>query len=155
MKKFLFILAAFSFSAAAASAQTAPAKVAHGQHHKGEHKGDHANLTPEQRADRSAQHMSRKLSLSAAQTQQVRQLHLSRAQAMQAHKNQAGTAVAKADKKQHHVAMKAEKERYNAQLKQILSNDQYAKYTQLQAEKMAKRKTHQGQGRQEGKQGKS
>ncbi|MFD2787572.1 DUF4890 domain-containing protein [Hymenobacter rubripertinctus] len=149
MKKFLVILAAFSFSAA--SAQSVPAKAAHGQHHRGEH----ANLTPEQRADRSAQRLTQKLNLSATQTQQVRQLHLSRAQAMQTHKAQAGTAVAKADKKQHHAAMKAGKAQYDAQLKQILSADQYAKYTQLQADKMAKRKNHQGQGRQEVKQGKS
>ena len=155
MKKFLVILAAFSFSAAAASAQTAvPAKAAHGQHRQGEHKSAHANLTPEQRADRSAQRMSQKLNLSAAQTQQVRQLHLSRAQAMQAHKAQTGT-VAKADRKQHHAATQAGKAQYNAQLKQILSADQYAKYTQMQADKMAKRKSHQGQGRQEVKQGKS
>ena len=148
MKKFLVILAAFSFSAAAVSAQTAPAKAAHGQHHK----GDHAKLTPEQRADRSAQRMSQKLNLSAAQTQQVRQLQLARIQEMQAHKAQAGT-TATTDKKQHHAAMKAGKAQYDAKLKQILSADQYAKYTQMQADKMAKRKNHQG--RQEAKQGKS
>ena len=42
--------------------------------------------------------------------------------------------------------MKAKKAQYDAQLKQILSADQYAKYTQLQADQMAKRKAHQGQG---------
>jgi periplasmic protein CpxP/Spy len=139
MKKFLVILAAFSFSAAAVSAQTLPAKAAHGQHHM---KGDKAAKTPEQHADHAAQSLTKQLGLSAAQTEQVRQLHLSRAQEMQAYKAQAGTTPA--TKRQHHEAMKGKKAQYETQLKRILSADQYAKYTQLQSERMAKRKAHQG-----------
>ncbi|RSK47149.1 guided entry of tail-anchored proteins factor 1 [Hymenobacter rigui] len=146
MKKLLVLFAAFSLSAAAASAQTTPVKAAHGQHMK----GDHTAKTPEQRADRAAQALTKQLGLSAAQTAQVRQLHLDRARQMDAHKAQARTATA-ADKKQHHEAMKAEKAQYDAKLKQILSADQYAKYTQRQADKMAKHKAH----RQDMKQGKS
>ncbi|MET4105259.1 hypothetical protein [Hymenobacter sp. UYP22] len=155
MKKLLVLLTAFSLSAAVASAQTTPVKAAHGQHMKGgKMQGTKTAKTPEQRADHAAQSLTKKLGLSATQTQQVRQLHLSRAQQMQAHKAQAGTA-APADRKQHHEAMKAEKAQYEAQLKQILSADQYAKYTQLQADKMAKHKAHR-QGMKPGlKQGKS
>lgn len=142
MKKLLVLFAAFSLSAAAASAQTAPVKAAHGQHMKGgKMHGNKTAKTPEQRADHTAQSLSKKLGLSAAQTEQVRQLNLSRAQRMQAHKAQVGTA-APADKKQHHEAMKAEKTQYEAQLKQILSADQYAKYAQLRSDKMAKHKAH-------------
>ncbi|MCR5889635.1 DUF4890 domain-containing protein [Hymenobacter sp. J193] len=141
MKKLLVVLLAFSFSAGAASAQTTTAPAGKPKMHHG-HKGQKANLTPEQRADKAAKKMAEKLSLTAAQTTQVRQLHLARIQEMQAHKAQAGTTAAPADKKQHHAAMKAGKQRYEAQLKQILSAEQYAKYTQLQAERMQKRKAH-------------
>lgn len=147
MKKLLVILAAFTFSAAAVSAQTVPNKAAYGQHQKGRHgqgaKGNKAVQTPEQRADRAAQSLTKQLGLSAAQTTQVRQLHLNRAQEMAAHKAQAG-AVPATDRKQHHEAMKAQKMQYETQLKQILSADQYAKYSQMQSERMAKRKAHQG-----------
>lgn len=139
MKKFLVILAAFSFSAAAVSAQSLPAKAAHGQHRM---KADKANKTPEQRADHAAKSLTKQLGLSAAQTEQVRQLHLSRAKEMQAYKAQASTTPA--TKRQHHEAMKGKKAQYQAQLKQILSADQYAKYTQLQSDRMTKRKAYQG-----------
>ncbi|WP_139922930.1 hypothetical protein [Hymenobacter sp. DG01] len=138
MKKILVLLAAFSLSAAAVSAQTTPAKAAYGQHQK----GNKPAKTPEQRADHAAQSLAKKLSLSAAQTEQVRQLNLARFQELQAKRTQVATA---ADKKQRHQAMKASKDRYEAQLKQILSAEQYTKYAQLQAEKQAKRKAHQGQ----------
>ncbi|GAB3237222.1 hypothetical protein GCM10027346_28530 [Hymenobacter seoulensis] len=133
MKKLLVLLAAFSLSAAAASAQTTPVKAAHAKHQK----GTKAAKTPEQRAEQKAKSLSQKLGLSAAQTEQVRQLNLARYQEMQAKRTQVAST---ADKKQGHQAMKAGKERYEAQLKQILSADQYAKYAQLQQEKMAKHK---------------
>ncbi|UPL50494.1 DUF4890 domain-containing protein [Hymenobacter sublimis] len=133
MKKLLVLFAAFSFSAAAASAQTTPVKAAHGQHQK----GAKANKTPEQRAEQKAKSLSQKLGLTAAQTEQVRQLHLARFQEMQAQRTQTASA---ANKQQRHQAMKASKDRYEAQLKQILSAEQYTKYAQLQAQKQAKHK---------------
>lgn len=132
MKKLLILLAAFSISAAA-SAQTAPVKAARGQHQKAHHK----DLTPEQRADRAAQKLTKSLGLSAVQSQQVRQLHLARIQQQQARKAQPGT-VAKADRKARHQAMKGQRAQYDAQLKQILSADQYTRYAQIQADKKAK-----------------
>ena len=108
---------------------------------KGE-KGDKAAKTPEQRADHAAQSLTKQLGLTATQTEQVRQLHLNRAREMQAYKAQAGTTPA--TKRQHHEAMKSKKAQYEAQLKQILSADQYAKYAQMQSDRMAKRKAHQG-----------
>ena len=142
MKKFLVIFAAFSFSAAAVSAQTLPTKAAHGQHRMKGEKGDKAAKTPEQRADHAAQSLTKQLGLTAAQTEQVRQLHLNRAKEMQAYKAQ--TSTTPATKRQHHEAMKGKKAQYEAQLKQILSADQYAKYAQMQSDRMAKRKAHQG-----------
>ena len=136
MKKLLILLAACSISAAA-SAQTTPVKAAPGQHqmHKKDHKQE--DLTPEQRADRAAQKLTKSLNLSAAQTQQVRQLHLARIQQQQARKAANGT-VANADRKARHQAMKGQKAQYDAQLKQILSADQYTKYAQMQADRKAK-----------------
>lgn len=136
MKKLLILLAAGSISVAA-SAQTAPVQAAPGQHRPMHKEGRQQNLTPEQRADRAAQKLTKSLNLSAAQTQQVRQLHLARIQERQARKNQPASMVA-ADKKARHQARKGQKVQYDAQLKQILSADQYAKYTQMRAEKMAK-----------------
>ncbi|GAB2780924.1 hypothetical protein HNQ93_001293 [Hymenobacter luteus] len=138
MKKLLVLLAAFAFSTAAVSAQTTPVKAAHKQHQK----GSKSAKTPEQRADHAAQSLARKVGLSAAQTEQVRQLNLARFQELQAKRAQVATA---ADKKQRHQALKASKDRYEAQLKQILSAEQYTKYAQLQAEKQAKHKGRQEQ----------
>ncbi|MBX0290160.1 DUF4890 domain-containing protein [Hymenobacter sp. HSC-4F20] len=133
MKKLLVLFAAFSFSAAAASAQTTPVKAPHAQHQK----GTKTAKTPEQRAEQKAKSLSQKLGLSASQTEQVRQLNLARFQEMQAKRTQVATA---ANKQQRHQEMKASKDRYEAQLKQILSAEQYTKYAQLQAEKQAKHK---------------
>lgn len=132
MKKLLILLAAFSISAAA-SAQITPVKTVRGQYQKSQKQ----DLTPEQRADRAAQKLTKSLNLSAAQSQQVRQLQLARIQQQQANKGQAGT-VAKADRKARHQAMKGQRAQYDAQLKQILSADQYTKYAQMQADKKAK-----------------
>ncbi|UYZ64537.1 hypothetical protein [Hymenobacter weizhouensis] len=117
MKKIVVLLAAFSFAATVASAQTAPAPT---QRPAQAARAQQAPKTPEQKADRAAQHLTKKLGLSAAQTEQVRQLHLARIQQQQ--------------------ARKAARAQYDAQLKQILSAEQYAKYTQLQAERLQKRK---------------
>lgn len=134
MKKLLVLFAAFSFSALAGSAQTTPVKAPHAQHQK----GNKPAKTPEQRAEQKAKHLGQKLSLSAAQTEQVRQLNLARFQEMQAKRSAAATTPA--DKQQRHQAMKASKDQYEARLKQILSAEQYTKYAQLQAEKQAKHK---------------
>lgn len=134
MKKLLVILAAFSLSAGVASAQTAPTKV------KYKAKTDQAakaQKTPEQKADHKAKQLAQKLNLSAEQTEKVRQLHLSRYQQLQANRAKYATAGKSAARKQE---MKTDKAAYEAQLKQILSAEQYTKYAQLRAERMEKHK---------------
>ena len=134
MKKLLIILAAFSLSAGVVSAQTAPTKV------KYKAKTDQAaktQKTPEQKADHKAKQLAQKLNLTAEQTEKVRQLHLSRYQQMQANRTKYATAGKSAARKQE---MKADKAAYEAQLKQILSADQYTKYAQMRAERMEKHK---------------
>jgi protein CpxP len=130
MKKLVIILAALAITTGAATAQTTPAKAErHG-------KERHDKKTPEQKAEYGAKKMAEKLSLSAQQTEQVRQLFLARQQEKQALHAQA----APADKAKAHADRKASRERYEAQLKQILSADQYTKYAQLRAERMEKHK---------------
>lgn len=136
MKKTLILLAAFAFSVGAASAQTTPAKP--DRKARMEQAGK-TQKTPEQRADQSAQRLTKQLGLSAAQTAQVRELHLARYKEMQAKRGQVATTT---DKTQRYQEMKAGKERYEAQLKQILSAEQYTKYAQLRAEKTEKHKGH-------------
>jgi len=137
MNKLLILLAAFSFSAAVASAQTMSAKPV--PLDKNEHAGK-AHQTPEQRADHKSQHLQKSLGLTAEQTAKVRQLYLTQAQEMQASK-----AKADASKAGRHAEMKAKHAQYDAQLKQILSADQYTKYSQERTERMNKHKQHMGQ----------
>ncbi|WP_375433690.1 hypothetical protein [uncultured Hymenobacter sp.] len=135
MKNTFVLLAAFLISAGVASAQTAPAKV------KNKVKTDQSakvKKTPEQKATHTAQQMAKNLNLTAAQTEQVRQLDLTRHQEMQAKRAQ----FASADKAKQREEMRAGKEKYEAQLKQILNAEQYAKYTQLRAAKLEKHKTN-------------
>lgn len=136
MKKILVLLAACVLSAGVASAQVAPAKAQRGAK---THHTDRQHQTPEQKADQTAKRMSEKLNLSAAQTAQVRQLQLTRYQTLQAKRTEADkTAKSTA----HRQEMKASQDRYDAQLKQILNADQYAKYAQQKAERLEKHKAH-------------
>ena len=131
MKKLLVFAATFAF-AAAASAQTVPTATPAKPRTEHAHKAD---KTPEQRAAHAARHLTKQLHLTAAQTEQVRQLYLSRAQQMQPLH-----AQPVADKKAAHRARKAQQAQYDARLKQILTPDQYAQYAQLRTDKAAKHK---------------
>ncbi|MBD2715019.1 hypothetical protein KBK19_08230 [Microvirga sp. STR05] len=135
MKKSLILLAALAFSVSVASAQTATSKP--DRKARMEQAGK-TPKTPEQRADHAAQRLTKQLGLSAAQTAQVRELHIVRYKEMEAKRTQLATT----DKTQRHQEMKAGKERYETQLKQILSAEQYTKYAQLRAEKAEKHKGH-------------
>lgn len=129
MKTVLALLAAFSLSTGFASAQTVPTR----QHKAKTENRVKAHKTPEQRAAHSAKRMAKQLGLSAQQTEQVRQLQLSRYQAHQSQVAHAGKT--KAQKQER----KASKAQYQAKLQQILSKDQYAKFEQLRADQKAKK----------------
>jgi Spy/CpxP family protein refolding chaperone len=127
MKKMLILLAAFTLTAGAANAQTSaptPAPIRIDRDQVG-------NKTPEQRAEARTQQLAKSLSLTAEQTEKVRQLNLAQAKEMQAvrTKNAANREEAK-----------AARDRHDAQLKAILSADQYTKYDQQRTERMNKRK---------------
>ncbi|TGE18330.1 hypothetical protein [Hymenobacter elongatus] len=133
MKKILVLLAAFSLSAGVASAQTTTIQKAKVKTEA--HKQKHAAKTPEQQADRFAQHLTQKLALSADQTQRVRQIRLAQQQQEQALKDKYTASPKTPAKRQE---MKSLKDQFEAQLQQVLTTDQVAKYVQLRDDKIAK-----------------
>ena len=139
MHRILILLAAFSLSAGVASAQTMTTQGR--EKARREHAGKTAK-TPEQRAAHMTKRLTKSLSLSADQTTKVRQLYLAQAQEMRANRTK---YAASGDQAAAHAALKADRQRYDDQLKQILSAGQYAKFTQERAEHLAKRKEGLGQ----------
>lgn len=126
MKKTLILLAALAFTTAGTSfaqttstAATTVRKARQGKDHK----------TPAQKADHKAAKMAKDLGLTADQETRVEQLMLARQQESAAFKAKYGT-----DKKAGRADMKAAHDRYETQLKSILTTDQYAKLGQLKAE---------------------
>ena len=137
MKKTLVMLAAAALTIGAASAQTtmpadAGTTARPGQYGRGNRAGQ-ANLTPEQRADRQAQRLTKELSLSADQTEKIKQMELARGQEMQALRGQASTGDDRATMRQ---TMQTMRTKYDTQLKDILTPDQYTKYGQMQDNRM-------------------
>ena len=127
MKKTLFLLAALAFTTAGTSfAQTAPTATTKVKIHHGG-KGDHKN--PAQKADQKAAKMAKELGLTADQEAKVEQLLLARQQETQALKAKIGT-----DKTAGRAEMKASHEKYAAQLKTILTPEQYAKFDKMKDE---------------------
>ncbi|MCB2407848.1 hypothetical protein [Hymenobacter lucidus] len=132
MNKLLLLLATFSLSAGATSAQ-APLKKAKVKTEAS--KAKHTPKTPEQQADHFTRQLTQKLALSTDQAQRVRQLNLAYQQEQQAAKAKYGTDHKNPAKRQE---MKVLRDRFETQLRQVLSADQAAKYAQLREEKMQK-----------------
>ena len=122
MKKTLVLLAALTLTAAGtASAQTAPAKAPAAL--------AKPQKSPEQKADRHASHLAKELGLNPDQEARVEKLMLAREQETTALKAKYG-----ADRKVGRADMKAAHDRYQAQFKEILTPEQYAKMSQMKAE---------------------
>lgn len=136
MKKSLLLLAALAFTAAGPSfAQTAPAATTKARTHQGG-KGHHKD--PARKADQKAAKMAKELGLSADQEAKIEQLMLARQQETAAFKTKYG-----ADKNAGRAEMKASHDKYNAQLKAILTPEQFAKFGQL-------KQAHRGHGQMPG-----
>ena len=130
MKKTLVLLAAAALTIGGAAAQTTAPTDAGATTRPGQHgRGNRASLTPEQRADRQAQRLTKELSLSADQTGKIKQMELARGQEMQALRGQAAEDSDRATRRQ---TMQTMRTKYDAQLKDILTPDQYTKYGQMQ-----------------------
>jgi Spy/CpxP family protein refolding chaperone len=136
MKKTLLLFAALGFATAGAGfAQTTTTAA---PNTKMKAKQDKPKKTPEQKADKGASKMARELGLNPDQEARVEQILLARQQEMQRLKAKYGQ-----DRKAGQADVKAAKTRYNAQLKEVLTADQFAKYNQLKDE-------HKGPGKPEG-----
>lgn len=143
MKKMLVLLAAFVLTAGAASAQTAaqPQRMGQGRMAR-------QDVSPEQRADLMAKHLTNQLGLSADQTAKVREIALAQAQEGQALRSKYATSGSREGMGQD---MKALRDKYDTQLKGVLTPEQYAKYDQQRDDRMDKRKEKMKEGRMKAK----
>ena len=139
MKKTLFLLAALAFATAGTSfAQTAVKATGTDAKQTARHyqKGP---KDPAKMADHRAGKMAKELGLNADQEAKVESLMQARQQESAALKAKYGT-----DRKAGRTEMKAAYDRYEAQLKTILTPEQFAKMDKMKAE-------HHGHGKDGGK----
>ena len=142
MKKNLFLLAALAFATAGTSfAQTAVKTTGSDANQTARHyaAAKQGPKDPAKMADHRAGKMAKELGLTADQEAKVEQLMLARQQESAALKTKYGT-----DRKAGRPEMKAAHDRYEAQLKAILTPEQFAKMDKLKAE-------HHGHGKDGGK----
>ena len=123
---FLPLLAAFALTVGTAAAQTTPAPV--GSVPESRTYG-RAQGTPEEMAARQSQRLGQQLALSADQTAKVQQILLARGQEMQALRGQARDAGKRGQLREQ---MQANRAKYEAQFKEVLTADQYTKFAALQ-----------------------
>ena len=128
MQKFLFPLVAAVALSLSAAAQTTPS-TANGRPHR----------SPQEMAGHQTKRLSKELSLSADQSTKVEQILATRAQEMQALRT-AGSARPTREQ------MQANRAKYDDQLRQVLTPDQFSKYTALAASRH-----HHGPGMKDGK----
>jgi protein CpxP len=129
MKKFLFpLLAVCALAVGTAAAQTTPAADAGTMQGRGRMQGN-----PDEMAKRQADRMTQELGLNADQSAKVQQILLARGQEMQAMRGQARDA---GNRDQMREQMEAGRAKYDAQFKEVLTADQYTKYTTMQADRM-------------------
>ncbi|MCI1186081.1 DUF4890 domain-containing protein [Hymenobacter sp. DH14] len=142
MKKTLFLLVALALTTAGTSfAQTAVKATGTDAKQTARHygKGQKGPKDPAKMADHKAGKMAKELGLTADQEAKVESLMLARQQ-------ESATLKAKygADRKAGRTEMKAAHDRYEAQLKTILTPEQFAKMDKMKAE-------HHGHGKDGGK----
>ncbi len=135
MKNSCLLLAALAFSTVGAFAQTAPAPAAPAMAMHGPHKMQ----SPEKMAAHRSQKMAQQLGLSADQQHQLAAALLAERQAMTT------TSPAPADRQAMHQAMQAGHAQYEAQVKTILTPDQYTKYTAMQQQRHDQRRAQRQQ----------
>ncbi|GAA4426544.1 DUF4890 domain-containing protein [Pontibacter saemangeumensis] len=145
MKKAFVVLALGILVAGSAVAQQAPKKERSHHTEQRDGKDRKGNRTPEERATLRTEKMSQELGLNKSQTRKLQALHLKQMQereAMRAHHNEGE----KRDRNQRRE-MKASREKWDAELKDILTKKQYAKYQEQRKEMRVQhqeRKGHDG-----------
>jgi len=132
MKKFLFpLLAVCALTVGTAAAQTATSDAnAGGMQGRGYGR---MQGSPDEMAKRQADRLTTELGLTADQTTKVQAILLARTQEMQAMRGQARDG---GDRSQMREQMQANRAKYDAQFKAVLTPDQYTKYIAMQAERM-------------------
>jgi protein CpxP len=157
MKKLALALVFGALSVGAVSAQTTSATKVKTNHKetkikkdgaaKGQEKhGEKEAKTPEERAEKQTQNMTKKLALTDDQVSRIKELNLQRAQQMQAIKTKYA-----AEKKGRGEEMKVIMTNWESQVKSVLNTDQYAKLKAMQEERKAKMKEHRGNHGEKGK----
>lgn len=130
MKKSFILLASLALTSAAAHAQTAPAAAAASSAQTAPTADRAAMRAPEQQAQNQAQRLAKELNLTADQQTKVQQLMTAQRQEMQTAIQNAG-----GDRRAMGQAMRAGRDKFDGQLKDVLSADQYTKYQQLMAQR--------------------
>lgn len=142
MQKNLALLAALALASAAAHAQTTPAAPAAlpGTAPTPPRNDPAAGRSPEQQAQNQAIRLAKELSLSADQQTKVQQL-------MNAQRQQTQTAIQQAGGNRRALgqAMRAGRDKFEGQLRAVLTAEQFAKYQQLMAQRRAKLRERRGQ----------
>jgi len=123
MKKSFALLVALALTSAAAHAQTTPAA-------QPPLNNPDAGRTPEQQAQNQAMRLAKELALTPDQQTQVQQLMTTQRQEMQTAIQQAG-----GNRRAMGQAMRAGRDKFDGQLKTVLTPDQYTKYQQLMAQR--------------------
>jgi len=123
---FLTLLAAFALTIGTAAAQDSQTSGPGSGGMGGRMQGN-----PEEMAKRQAERMTQELGLSADQTTKVQQILLARGQEMQSMRGQSG-----GDRDKMREQMQASRTKYDAQFKEVLTPDQYTKYTSMESNRM-------------------
>ncbi len=132
MKKIIVLAAALAFAATGTTfAQTAPAAAKSSTPGK--------MKSPEAKADHQAAKLGKELGLAPDQEARVEQILLAQRQEMMAMHDKAQAA---GTRKGMGPEMKAARDKYDAQLKEALSADQYTKYLAMREERRDKMHEH-------------
>lgn len=150
MKKLLSLLALVALSAGTITAQTSPgrnkAAAAAMQNGQANASPEATQRQPAMSAEQLADRFTQQLGLSAEQHEQLVQLEKNRRTDAQARRS-AGPLPAGTSPAERRQTAQARQQQYEAQLKGILTPDQYTRYTQLRQEQQGNRRRMQMQTR--------
>jgi protein CpxP len=133
MKKSLLpLLAALTLTIGTATAQTKPTA-------RPGHDREQQQSSPEEQASRQSERMTKELDLNAEQSARIKQIMLTRDQEMHGQRGQ-GKGQEGASREQKGEQMQANRAKYDAQFKEVLTAEQYTKYTATES----KHKEHGG-----------